>query len=57
MKKANSFYKWFTGIGGEVANLNIENVYNALNKIDVQISSFKHRAQEVKEQHNYKFNL
>jgi hypothetical protein len=54
MKEINKFYKWFNKCGGVIPlHLNLE--IDKLNYIQVQVSSFKHRASEVKELFNYKF--
>jgi len=56
MKEINKFYKWFNKCGG-VIPMHLDLEFDKLNYIQVQVSSFKHRASEVKELFNYKFPL
>jgi len=56
MKEINKFYKWFNKCGG-VIPMHLDIKFDKLNYIQVQVSSFKHRANEVKELFNYKFPL
>lgn len=56
MKKANKFYTWFTKMGGNVSFLDVEKIYNTVNEVNLQVSTLKSRAKEIKEKYNYKFN-
>jgi hypothetical protein len=56
MKKLSSFYVWFTALGGEVSNTDYSNIDKSINAPIFVVSSIKHRANEFKQQHNYKFS-
>lgn len=56
MKKANKFYNWFKKIGGDVGKIDVPELVVKLTTPIIHYSSFKHRAQEVKDNFNYKFN-
>lgn len=47
------FYNWFAKLGGNLSQLEVENL-NLTKPVFIR-SSFKKRAEQIKEQHNYKF--
>lgn len=53
IRSKQKFYSWLVLLGGDVANFDPEGI-----NFDIPIlaSSFKKRAQEIKEKHNYKFS-
>ena len=56
MARAINFYDWFKGLGGDIKNLDVGSLVTTLNNINVQVSSFKHRTEEIKQKFNHKFN-
>jgi len=53
IKEKIKFYEWFKSIGGDLKSLEVEKI--DLNKPIFIRSSFKKRANLIKEQYNYKF--
>lgn len=56
MEKANIFYQWFKGLGGNVQAMKIDEVSNILNEPQFIVSTLKPRAEEIKIKYNHKFN-
>jgi len=54
MKNILNFEKWYTKLGGKIP-INEKLNFEALNQVELKVSSFKNRAKEVKEIYNYKF--
>jgi len=56
MNEILKFYKWYTNrVGGVISEFVEVQNFDFLNYIDLKVSSFKHRASEIKETYNYKF--
>ena len=57
MEKVNNFFEWFTLLGGETKNLDMNATYSKLNNIPLFIPTLKNRAKEIKEKYNHKFKI
>ena len=55
MERVHNFYNWFQNIGGDVNNINYDNLFDTLNETILKVSSFKNRADEIKQKYNHKF--
>lgn len=56
MEKVNVFYDWFKKLGGNTQQIVVEDISIKLNQPTFLVSTFKNRAEEIKEKYNYKFN-
>jgi hypothetical protein len=55
MKRVLHFTECFKSLGGNLSNLDPKDIHDELNKIELKVSSFKHQAEEIKRNYNYKF--
>lgn len=57
IKKTNNFFNWFKKAGGDMKDLNIDNVHSKFNEPVFLVSTFKTNPEETKNKHNHKFTF
>jgi len=55
MKNLNKYYHWFKKLGGDTTKMDVSQIHEILNEPIFLISTFKTRAEEIKNKYNYKF--